>query len=339
ATGPTGPAVTPPQCTAGQTACGNACVDLKTDAANCGTCGTKCKKKGTCVAGTCSDSAEQGVTCPAGQVNCAGKCVNLNNDQENCGACGTACGAQDCVNGVCGGTCPAERPDDCGDCVNTQTDPAHCGGCGVACAAGETCVAGVCGAGGPAACQGGQVDCGGGCTDLTADPNNCGLCGFTCAADETCANGVCLGPGGCLPGETDCGGVCTDVTADINNCGACGFVCAADETCAGGLCLGPEAPPPPDCVDLGLTDCGGACIDVNADPFNCGACGTVCAVDETCAAGICLGPEAPPPPDCVDLGLTDCGGVCADLNNDSFNCGACGIVCGEGTSCAGGFCL
>lgn len=340
ATGPTGPAGTPPKCATGQTVCGDVCVDLKTDAANCGTCGTKCKKKGTCVAGTCSDSAEQGVTCPAGQVNCGGKCVNLNNDQENCGACGTACGAQDCVNGVCGGTCPADRPDDCGDCVNTQTDPAHCGGCGVACAAGETCVAGVCGAGGPAACQAGQVDCGGTCTDLTADPSNCGLCGFTCAAGETCANGVCQGPaGGCLPGETDCDGVCTDVTTDIDNCGACGFACAADETCAGGICLGPEAPPPPDCVDLGLTDCGGACTDVTSDPSNCGACGTVCAADETCAAGICLGPELPPPPDCVDLGLTDCGGVCADLFNDSFNCGDCGIVCGDGTACFEGFCL
>jgi len=41
--------------------------------------------------------------------------------------------------------------------------------------------------------------------------------------------------------------------------------------------------------------------------------------------------------------LTDCGSSsgfdsCVDLNNDPFNCGGCGAVCGGGLSCVGGFC-
>ncbi len=40
-------------CTGGQTACGTACVDLQTDAANCGACGHDCLG-GSCKAGLCS---------------------------------------------------------------------------------------------------------------------------------------------------------------------------------------------------------------------------------------------------------------------------------------------
>ena len=34
-----------------------------------------------------------------------------------------------------------------------------------------------------------------------------------------------------------------------------------------------------------------------------------------------------------------CRGACMDLSNDSANCGACGIVCGGGSSCQAGACL
>src|SRR5215211_253601 len=81
----------------------------------------------------------------------------------------------------------------------------------------------------------------------------------------------------------------------------------------------------------GLTDCDGSgnCISLFDDPFNCGACGNVCA------GGVCDGGVCPQ----VDIGcvspLVDCGGLCADLSSDPFNCGACGNVC-EG--CEGGTC-
>ncbi|MBK6531394.1 MAG: hypothetical protein IPF99_17835 [Deltaproteobacteria bacterium] len=44
-------------CTGGQARCGAACVDLQTDEANCGRCGTACSAGGVCMAGRCSTVA------------------------------------------------------------------------------------------------------------------------------------------------------------------------------------------------------------------------------------------------------------------------------------------
>jgi hypothetical protein len=67
----------------------------------------------------------------------------------------------------------------------------------------------------------------------------------------------------------------------------------------------------------GLSDCPGekACLDLNTDLNNCGACGNPCAAGELC-----------------------CDGVCADLQSDDNNCAACGQSCGEGNSCIAGVC-
>ena len=83
-------------CANGQTTCGGTCVDLQTDVANCGTCGTHCPPFSgqVCVAGVCK--------CPAGYVNCSGTCVNPVSDPFNCGACGNTCTAgKTCVAGTC----------------------------------------------------------------------------------------------------------------------------------------------------------------------------------------------------------------------------------------------
>jgi hypothetical protein len=40
------------------------------------------------------------------------------------------------------------------------------------------------------------------------------------------------------------------------------------------------------CVAPG-TMCAGRCVDLHADDSNCGACGSVCAPDETCTAAVC----------------------------------------------------
>ena len=63
---------------------------------------------------------------------------------------------------------------------------------------------------------------------------------------------------------------------------------------------------------------------------NCGACGTACAGNEICEAGVCVGfcPE----------GFEDCGSQCADLQRDPANCGACGVTCGASEECSDGEC-
>jgi hypothetical protein len=88
--------------------CRGTCVDISTDASNCGACGNAC-------AGTC----------------CGGTCVDILTDESNCGGCGNAC-AGTCENGTCATdqTCDGSCTGACGtpsnicDCV-THID----GGC------------------------------------------------------------------------------------------------------------------------------------------------------------------------------------------------------------------
>jgi hypothetical protein len=69
------------------------------------------------------------------------------------------------------------------------------------------------------------------------------------------------------------------------------------------------------------------------DANNCGACGTVCTLPETCRDGVCS---------CGGAGWTACGtgatGACANLQTDKNNCGSCGNACVGTQSCVGGTC-
>src|SRR5262249_31166570 len=100
-----------PNCTNGQTLCGDQCVDLGTDPNNCGACGTVCSE------------VEQGTNrqcqrCPDGQTFCpdgfgSRVCTDLGSDQ-NCGACGRPCPLDETCQSGAGGTgvacvCPGPR--------------------------------------------------------------------------------------------------------------------------------------------------------------------------------------------------------------------------------------
>ena len=88
----------------------------------------------------------------------------------------------------------------------------------------------------------------------------------------------------CSISELACGGRCIPI--DTSNCGACGTACSAPD---GGTATCTEASQTYSCgiaCNAGLTHCGGACVDTQSDPGNCGRCGHGC-VSGQCAAGLC----------------------------------------------------
>ncbi len=81
------------------TYCSSTCVNTRTDAKNCGTCGNACVTGQSCVASAC--------VCPPGQTVCgtgtSAACTNTQTDANNCNGCGIKCGGAtpNCVAGVC----------------------------------------------------------------------------------------------------------------------------------------------------------------------------------------------------------------------------------------------
>lgn len=86
----------------------------------------------------------------------------------------------------------------------------------------------------------------------------------------------------------------------------------------------------------GTTQCGTACVTLESDPFNCGACANVCMPESgqmtgVCVSGVCVTGCHPD--------QTDCGGFCSDLETDPFNCGACANVCPPAPGQMAGVCV
>jgi hypothetical protein len=80
----------------------------------------------------------------------------------------------------------------------------------------------------------------------------------------------------------------------------------------------------------GLTSCSGSCVDLQADPANCGGCKTMCGNGQVCGAGACL--------QTCGGGSAICGDACADLIGDPNNCGGCNVKCLSGQVCNDGGC-
>jgi hypothetical protein len=150
-------------CAGGMTLCTDVCVDLQSDPSSCGSCGTACDVRSTCVAGACTPATgcSTGADCAAGEV-CVGNVCVAGTDAGSDAALGCSTSAecavgQECVGYVCvaassdagsdaadAGTCPANENLCAGACVNLATDPDNCGACGMTCATGESCVRAVC---------------------------------------------------------------------------------------------------------------------------------------------------------------------------------------------------
>src|SRR5262252_7222932 len=85
----------PTTCAEGMEVCGASCTDVRTDPANCGSCGNRCGATQTCRNGGCGCSAP-------GQTACGDECVLTATDPNHCGSCDHACGGgQSCQAGSC----------------------------------------------------------------------------------------------------------------------------------------------------------------------------------------------------------------------------------------------
>jgi hypothetical protein len=87
----------PGSCPNGLTLCNGICVDVETDDANCGKCGSATDEGEICERGK--------KVCTAGWGSCDGPCTDLASDDRNCGACGQSCPEGTCVSA---GSCQAD---------------------------------------------------------------------------------------------------------------------------------------------------------------------------------------------------------------------------------------
>ncbi len=337
-------------------ACDGFCVDITSNASNCGLCGRACAEGQGCVAGSCV------LSCAPGLVPCGMDCAQRLSDPMNCGSCGRVCivahATAACAGGVCGpgqcdpgfGDCDGNRANGCE--TSTTDDLANCGACGAVCApsraATSICSSGVCRV---LTCRMGYADCDGdaanGCeVDLNTNAAHCGSCPNVCPGGGACSAGRCQtsscpsGSAECMPDSVTCE---TNVTSDPMNCGACGNVCSlpnamsqcARSTCAVTACNGGYG----DCDMMAANGCE---TDTRASLSNCGACGAACNLAN--ASGACVGGRCAIAA-CND-GYGDCdanpaNGCETDLNASPANCGACASACtaqNATASCVAGRC-
>lgn len=337
------------------------CTDVRRDSMNCGKCNAPCGPGQACTNGVCAQGAPQ---CEPPFNVCSTGCTILTDDPGNCGACGVKC-AGVCDAGKClpagiqpfGATCTGN-----GDCVAGSVcfddDMGWPGGaCLTICDAQRPCTANqACVPAGP------STGAFGTCRAKCVADVDCGREGFVCAAGlcqpdcrkspRVCEGGtVCTSTGACKPFEVSCmapstfcrdasgSGYCTDPRYDGRNCGTCGNACAAGSVCREAKCVAESSAGTP-----GTLVCNGPtgapmCVNVMRDVKNCGACGTVCAIDQYCDGGKCSLPPSCPAPSISCKDPVRNHPYCTDPARDSANCGGCGKVCASNSYCEAGMCL
>jgi hypothetical protein len=228
-------------------------------------CGDKNDGSGvcrTCPPGTvCSEDADNEIRCICTPSTCpTGCCINNDLTDED----------DECVQNGSGAPVNSVNPDFDGNSV--------CGFGGSEC---TICSIGTIFAG----CCTPTGACNAGTTGISCGSGG-GLC-EACPAGSNCINQTCettapCGPATCGQGCCNAAGACLNGTSN-NACGEGGVACTACG--AGQICQNQECvAEPPECP-TGQTLCSGVCVNLQTDPNNCGACGTVCG--RGCQNGTC----------------------------------------------------
>lgn len=247
-------------CANGEACCTAKCIDLQSDAANCGGCAKQCANPAHATA-ACSSGACGLGSCDSGFGDCNmqasdGCEIDTNGDIANCGSCGAVCGNQHATPSCSSGKCSLACASNWGDCdkkaangceADLSADTSNCGACGKFCFAlnaKSTCAAGQCGF----TCNADYGDCdknpATGCEAWLKTTTDCGSCGVACSppnAFGACWTGTCQ-ISFCNGGWTDCNKIAGDgcevhTAIDKSNCGSCGNVCPMSKTCMNGFCF------------------------------------------------------------------------------------------------------
>ena len=310
------------------------CRNIKgSDESNCGACGYKCSEhpsatavSNLCVEGVCLYGCKEGYTnCSASPYIESIICVSdemMLSDGHNCGRCGHVCEKGfACING---------------DCVKNT------------CINGET----LCDENGSNVCRNVKGN----------DAANCGACGFKCsehpqshAQSNKCKNGLCQFE--CELGYfnvgTDAIPDCIDPLTNPKHCGQINLFTAdtlqdcGENACVNGVCRSTTCSDPDEifCQYNQNGHITTECVNLNTDIRNCGYCGYECPENngnsattlKGCVNGVCEYKCAGGMYSCPNAGSSQLN--CADINNDSDNCGACGRKCLPGEYCFFGTCM
>jgi len=314
-----------PPCEAPESCCGSGCFDLDSAVNHCGDCETDCTEQVAYAAGiVCDEGSCDYAQCNTGFFDCdddrANGCETISGPTD-CSACGDECADQGayphtenarCIDTACVYDCQAGYADcedgvpGCESPLGTQT---HCGSCDESCGSDS---APVC-----IELDGGGFRCGCDthdecppermCCDSRTCVNhtseNCEFCGHQCSVLEgglECNGDIDNGWQCECSGDASCKGVYdfskAQCRSDTNQC-----TCIGDTNCSGNIdniC----------CSTSGIYDC----TDLRTDHDNCGVCGRICGVSETCGAD-CAG-DGP-------CGVCSCdGGSCPNLPGEDWLC-------------------
>ncbi|MGA7122798.1 MAG: hypothetical protein WBY94_22045 [Polyangiaceae bacterium] len=261
-------------------ACNGACVSLKNDDNNCGTCGHVCSPVSAGGSSHCDGNGN--CKCTPNPSPCAGAvcgqapdgCGNMVACLPGCTAPETCSGAGTCTNTMCPGSCPMGFT--CGSLSTLGCTTLSCGGCTAPYTCSTTTTPGTCQCTPKTiaqACAGQQ--CGSamdGCNGIVTCPN-------TCTEPYICSGTTCQ----CTPKTTAqaCAGQqCGSAMDGCNGTVTCPNTCTGLSVCSGTTCT----------CQAGTVSCSGTCVNTSNDPHNCGSCGHACpgaSRGETCANGVC----------------------------------------------------